>query len=390
MVRHQPSLFLLRLAAIVGFCAFFGLLLPATASEQKATAASNHSLIVDTLVDGLQHPWALAFLPNSEGLLLTERPGRLRYWQPDTGLSEAIQGLPDVYTRAQGGLLDIALHPDFANNRRVYLSYAEGDTNNKAGTTVGYGRLSDDGKRLENFTVIFRQEPKLSSGHHFGSRLVFDDDNYLFIALGENNQRSTAQDLDKLQGKVVRLHDDGSIPNNNPFVNTAGARPEIWSYGHRNQQGAALHPKTRQLWTHEHGPRGGDEINIPEAGKNYGWPIATYGIDYSGLNIPEAKGTHVEGTEQPIHYWKKSPAISGMAFYDHPRFVPWQNSLFIGALKERALIRLPLENNRIGPEERLLEDFGERIRDVRVGPDGALYVLTDENNGKLLKLSLPE
>lgn len=390
MVRHQPSLFLLRLAAIVGFCTFFGLLLPATASEQKATAASNHSLIVDTLVDGLQHPWALAFLPNSEGLLLTERPGRLRYWHPDTGLSEAIQGLPDVYTRAQGGLLDIALHPDFANNRRVYLSYAEGDTNNKAGTTVGYGRLSDDGKHLENFTVIFRQEPKLSSGHHFGSRLVFDDDNYLFIALGENNQRSTAQDLDKLQGKVVRLHDDGSIPNDNPFVNTAGARPEIWSYGHRNQQGAALHPKTRQLWTHEHGPRGGDEINIPEAGKNYGWPIATYGIDYSGLNIPEAKGTHVEGTEQPIHYWKKSPAISGMAFYDHPRFVPWQNSLFIGALKERALIRLPLENNRIGPEERLLEDYGERIRDVRVGPDGALYVLTDENNGKLLKLSLPE
>ncbi|MEE4464405.1 PQQ-dependent sugar dehydrogenase, partial [Azotobacter chroococcum] len=235
---------------------------------------------------------------------------------------------------------------------------------------------------------IFRQQPKLSTGIHFGSRLVFDRDGHLFIALGENNQRPTAQDLDKLQGKLVRLYPDGRVPEDNPFVERAGARPEIWSYGHRNQQGAALDPRTGRLWTHEHGPRGGDEINIPEPGRNYGWPLATHGINYSFLPIPEARGKTVEGTEPPHYVWEKSPAISGMAFYDAGRFPAWQHSLFIGALVDRCLIRLELDGERIVHEERLLEDLDTRIRDVRQGPDGYLYLLTDETNGKLLRLGL--
>ena len=236
--------------------------------------------------------------------------------------------------------------------------------------------------------MIFRQQPKLSTGVHFGSRLVFDRDGYLFIALGENNQRPTAQELDKLQGKLVRLYPDGRVPEDNPFVDRKGARPEIWSYGHRNQQGAALNPWSGQLWTHEHGPRGGDEINIPQPGKNYGWPLATHGINYSLLPIPEAKGTTVEGTEPPLYVWKKSPAISGMAFYDAERFPDWRHNLFIGSLSAQTLIRLQLDGDRVVHEERLLESMGERIRDVRLGPDGYLYLLTDASDGRLLRLGL--
>ncbi|WP_371743166.1 PQQ-dependent sugar dehydrogenase [Pollutimonas harenae] len=347
-------------------------------------------LVVSEVLSGLDHPWAMAFLPDGSGVLITERPGHLHLWQRATGLSEPIKGVPDVYAHSQGGLLDVALSPDFDQNRLVYLSYAEKDGQGHAGTAVGYGRLSNDSRRLENFTVIFHQEPKLSTGAHFGSRLVFSQEGYLFIALGENNRRSTSQDLDKLQGKVVRLHADGSIPVDNPFVDNKKARPEIWSYGHRNQQGAALNPWTGALWTHEHGPRGGDEINIPQAGKNYGWPLATYGINYSGLRIPEAEGTHRQGTEQPHYYWRVSPAISGMAFYDADLFPAWQHSVFIGALKEQALIRLTLKGDKIVGEERFLEDRSERIRDVRVGPDGYVYVLTDEAAGKLLKIGLQQ
>lgn len=345
-------------------------------------------IVVNELLTGLDHPWSIAFLPDSSGALITERPGHLRLWKANGSLSEPISGVPKVYARSQGGLLDVALAPDFAQNRRVYLSYAEQGDDGKAGTTVGYGVLSPDRRKLENFTVIFRQTPKLSNGAHFGSRLVFDSQGYLFIALGENNQRPTSQDLDKLQGKVVRLHPDGRVPDDNPFISNTQARPEIWSYGHRNQQGAALNPWTGKLWTHEHGPRGGDEINIPQAGKNYGWPLATHGINYSGFAIPEAQGTHVDGTEQPIHYWKVSPAISGMAFYNAKLFPPWQQSLFIGSLKERALIRLVLEGDKVVHEERLLEPLDERIRDVRIGPDGYVYVLTDSPQGRLLKIGL--
>ncbi|MCC2595598.1 PQQ-dependent sugar dehydrogenase [Pusillimonas sp. MFBS29] len=356
----------------------------------QVPAAKESKVVVQELATGLEYPWALAFLPDAAGMLITERPGQLRLWRESTGLSDPIEGVPKVYSRSQGGLLDIALAPDFSQSRRVYLSYAEAGDQGRAGTAVGYGRLSDDLRKLEDFTVIFRQMPKLSTGAHFGSRLVFDKQGYLFIALGENNQRPTSQDLDKHQGKVIRLYPDGRIPADNPFAGNDQTRSEIWSYGHRNQQGAALNPWSGQLWTHEHGPRGGDEINIPQAGKNYGWPLATYGVNYSGLAIPEAAGTHKQGTEQPHHYWKVSPAISGMAFYNADRFPAWQHSLFIGALKARALIRLTLENDQIVGEERLLEDRDERVRDVRVGPDGYVYVLAGAGKGKLLKVGLQQ
>jgi len=360
------------------------------AQGQVATYPSEKGKVSVTVIKkGLDHPWGLAFLPDQKGMLVTERPGRLRVLKSDGSVSNPIAGLPDVYNRSQGGLMDVALSPSFAEDRLIYLSYSEGGgEDDKAGTAVGRGTLSADMTRVEGFTVIFRQEPKLSTGAHFGSRLVFDQQGYLFIALGENNQRITAQELDKLQGKLVRIKADGTVPNDNPFVGQSGARPEIWSYGHRNQQGAALNPWTEQVWTNEHGPRGGDEVNIPLAGKNYGWPVATHGINYSYTPIPEAKGKDVPGTEQPLYVWEKSPGVSGMAFYSADRFPAWKNSLFIGALAQESLIRLQLEGNKVVHEERLLEEKGARIRDVRQGPDGYLYVLTDSSEGEVLKIGL--
>ena len=340
------------------------------------------------MVQGLDHPWALAFLPDKKGMLVTERPGHLRWVNPEGKLSAPLAGVPKVWAKGQGGLLDVVLSPDFANDRLVYLSFAEEGPDGNAGTAVGRGRLSDDMSSLSDFKVIFRQEPKLSTGNHFGSRLVFDRDGYLFIALGENNQRSTSQDLDKLQGKVVRIYPDGRIPEDNPFVGQKGARPEIWSYGHRNQQGAALNPWTGTLWTHEHGPKGGDEINLIERGQNYGWPLATHGIDYSSKPIPEAKGKEVEGTVAPYHVWEKSPGISGMTFYDGERFKPWQHNLFIGALADKDVIRLQLDGDKVVHEERLLGGLKARIRDVRQGPDGYVYVLTDEDKGAVYRVGL--
>ncbi|WP_220813556.1 PQQ-dependent sugar dehydrogenase [Pseudomonas paralcaligenes] len=343
------------------------------------------------VVGGLEHPWALAFLPDGKGSLITERPGRLRWLDAQGRLSAPLGGVPQVYAKGQGGLLDVALSPRFASDRLVYLSYAEADAEgDEAGTAVGRGRLKDDMSGLEGFQVIFRQQPKLSTGVHFGSRLAFDRDGLLFVTLGENNQRPTAQDLDKLQGKLVRLKPDGGVPDDNPFVGQAGARPEIWSYGHRNPQGLAFDPWSGRLWLHEHGPRGGDEINLPGKGLNYGWPKATHGINYSFLPIPEAEGKTVPGTEAPHHVWEKSPGISGMAFYSAERFPAWQHNLFIGALAQPGLIRLPLDGDKVGQEERLLEDQGWRIRDVRQGPDGYLYLLTDAPNGKLVRLGLRE
>lgn len=342
--------------------------------------------VVTQLQDRLEHPWALAFLPDEQGILITERPGRLRLWQAGKGLSPPIAGVPQVYARGQGGLMDIALAPDFASSRLVYLSFAQAAPGGKAGTAVGVGRLNAANTQLDDFRVLLRQQPALSTGNHFGSRLVFDRQGYLFITLGENNQRLTAQDLDKLQGKVVRLTATGAVPADNPFVGQAGKRPEIWSYGHRNAQGMALNPWSGQVWLHEHGPRGGDEINIPQAGKNYGWPLATHGVNYSGLAIPEAQGQQAPGTEAPLYYWQVSPAVSGMAFYNATRFPAWRHSLFIGALAHRSLLRLTLEGDKVVAEETLLADRGQRIRDVRVGPDGYLYLLTDEENGKLLRV----
>lgn len=358
-----------------------------TSTLLTSTFAQAAGVNVDVLQSKLDHPWSLAFLPDNKGLLITLRDGQLRRWQPTGGLSEPISGVPKVWAHGQGGLFDVVLAPDFEKSRRVWLSFAEAGSDDKAGTAVGYGTLSDDAKRLDNFQVVFRQLPKLSVGNHFGGRMAFDGKGHLFIALGENNERPTAQDLDKLQGKVVRLNEDGSVPADNPFVKDKSARAEIWSYGHRNPQGLAINPKTGALWLNEHGPRGGDEINVPEAGKNYGWPLATWGVNYSGLDIPEAKGGVVSGTEQPIYYWKVSPALSGMAFYNADKFPQWKGKLFIGALKDKNLIELTLNGEKVTRQERLLNDQKQRIRDVRVGPDGYLYVLTDESDGQLLKLS---
>lgn len=340
---------------------------------------------VESLATGLVNPWSLAFLPDGSALI-TERPGRLRRWSQTHGLSAALGGVPDVVAEGQGGLLDVVLSPRFAEDALVYLSYAEAGAGSLAGTAVARARLVGD--QLESVQVIFRQQPKQETRHHFGSRLVFDAQGDLFITLGERGQRIEAQHLDSHLGKLVRIHADGRVPVDNPFVATKDALPEIWSYGHRNIQGAAISPHSGMLWTAEHGPKGGDELNRPLGGKNYGWPIITHGIDYSGDEIPEAIGPAKEGMEQPHHYWPVSPAISGMAFYDHMRFPAWRTSLFVGSLVQRTLIRLEIRDDVVVAEERLLGDLGWRIRDVRVGPDGAVYVLTDEAAGRLLRLTM--
>lgn len=379
---------MLKKTLLVTLCAT-SLFAAALTAHAQNFSSEQGALTVDTVIGGLNHPWALAFLPHRQGILVTERPGNLRVVSPDGKLSAPLGGVPQVWAKGQGGLLDVVLSPNFASDRLVYLSYAEGgEEEGKAGTVVGRGRLSDDLTKLSNFEVIFTQAPKLSTGNHFGSRLVFDRDGYLFIALGENNQRPTAQDLDKLQGKVVRIFPDRRVPDDNPFVGQAKVRPEIWSYGHRNPQGAALNPWTGALWAHEHGPKGGDEINLIERGSNYGWPIATHGMDYSSTPIQEAQGSAVEGMKGPIHVWEKSPGMSGMAFYDAMRFKPWQHNVFIGALADRNLIRLQLDGDKVVHEERLLRELNSRIRDVRQGPDGYLYVLTDEKDGALYRVGL--
>ncbi|EPL07180.1 PQQ-dependent sugar dehydrogenase [Pseudomonas sp. CF161] len=382
---------MLRKTLLATFCAsvFLTTVPAASAATAQQYASEQGTLSVTPITQNLDHPWALAFLPDSQGMLVTERPGHLRLVNADGRVSAPLTGVPQVWAKGQGGLLDVVLSPDFKQDRMVYLSYAEGGgEGGTAGTAVGRGRLSSDLKSLEGFQVIFRQEPKLSTGNHFGSRLVFDRDGYLFITLGENNDRPTAQDLDKLQGKVVRLFADGKVPDDNPFVGQSGVRPEIWSYGHRNPQGAALNPWSGTLWENEHGPKGGDEINIIERGKNYGWPLATHGINYSGQPIPEAQGQSAPGTVAPHHVWEKSPGISGMAFYDGDRFKAWQHNVFIGALASQELIRLQFDGEQVVHEERLLGELKARIRDVRQGPDGYLYVLTDEDKGGLYRVGL--
>ena len=379
---------MLRKTLLATLCASAFLSSPLYAAPQSLQSEQGR-LSVTPITQGLDHPWALAFLPDSRGMLVTERPGNLRLVSADGKLSAPLSGVPKVWAKGQGGLLDVVLSPDFKQDRMVYLSYAEGGgEGGTAGTVVGRGRLTDDLSGLKDFKVIFRQEPKLSTGNHFGSRLVFDRDGYLFITLGENNDRATAQDLDKLQGKIVRLYPDGRVPDDNPFVGQSGVRPEIWSYGHRSPQGAALNPWRGTLWENEHGPKGGDEINIVERGKNYGWPLATHGINYSGAPIPEAVGQTAPGTVQPHHVWEKSPGISGMAFYDGDRFKAWQHNVFIGALATKELIRLQFDGDKVVHEERLMGELKERIRDVRQGPDGYLYVLTDEDKGSLYKVGL--
>ena len=359
---------------------------PAANAGEGSLAVSSQigKLQLTTLSAELSHPWGMAFLPDGD-LLITERQGRLRRLGSDGSLSAPLSGVPTVKAEGQGGLLDVALSPDFATDSIIYLSFAEPGEDGSSGTAVMRATLKGDA--LVDGQVIFRQTPKIKSGYHYGSRLIFDQQGHLFITLGDRGERPMAQQLNSHMGTLIRLNLDGSVPADNPFVGRDDALPEIWSFGHRNQQGGALNPWSGQVWTHEHGPRGGDEVNIPQAGKNYGWPIITHGINYSGLPIPEAEGKEKAGLESPHYVWEVSPAVSGMAFYNDERVPDWKHSLFVGALAQRALIRLSLDGDTVVGEERLLEKQGWRIRDVEVGPDGAVYLLTDENQGRVVRLA---
>jgi aldose sugar dehydrogenase len=343
---------------------------------------------VVVVAEGLQNAWGLAFLPNGK-MLVTERPGRLRVVGTDGALSEPVAGLPPVHARGQGGLLDVALDPNFASNGLVYWSYAEPQDGGANNTAVARGRFVDGASpRVENVQVIYHQVPSMASALHFGSRLVFARDGKLFITQGERSieeGRMQAQRMDGLLGKIVRLNPDGTVPADNPFVGRRGERPEIWSLGHRNVQAAALHPTSGELWEVEHGARGGDELNIARKGKDYGWPTIAYGIEYRGGPITGGI-TAKDGMEQPRYYWDPVIAPSGMAFYTANLFPAWRGSLFIGGHATNDLVRLDLDGERVTGEERLLVGQGHRVRDVRQGPEGALYVLTDASNGKLLKL----
>ncbi|WP_026987864.1 PQQ-dependent sugar dehydrogenase [Fodinicurvata fenggangensis] len=355
-------------------------LAPATLA-QDSHSSQQADFQVQTFTEGLEHPWALAFLPDGR-MLVTERPGRLRILERDGTLTpEPVPGAPEVAARGQGGLLDVALHPDFESNRLIYLSHSIFGEN---GMTTAVSRARFENNRLEGLERIFTAEPFSGTTRHFGSRLAFDRDGYLFITVGDRGEKDRAQDIDDHAGSLIRLHGDGSIPEDNPFVGQEDARPEIFSYGHRNPQGLALHPETGVLWEHEHGPRGGDEVNIPRKGLNYGWPVITYGMAYSGGTIGE--GTEKEGMEQPLHYWTPSIAPSGMAFYDGDRFPEWRGDLFVGALAMTHLTRLEIEGEEIVDEERLLEERGQRIRAVRSGPEGCLYVVIDDSDAEILRL----
>jgi glucose/arabinose dehydrogenase len=334
-----------------------------------------------TLVRGLDHPWGLAFLPDGD-FLVTERPGRLLRVDGATLQRRTIGGLPAIAAVGQGGLLDVTLHPEFASNGLVYLSFTGADEDG-VGTEVARGRLAGDA--LEEVEVIFRALPKSRGGRHFGSRLLFDANGRLLITLGERGDRPRAQDIGDHAGSVIRINDDGSVPADNPFVTTAGARPEIYTYGNRNVQGIALDPGSGRIWAHEHGPQGGDEVNILVSGRNYGWPVITYGRNYV-LGTKIGEGTHKQGMEQPLHYWTPSIAPSGMTLYTGDKFPAWRGNLFVGALKYRLLVRLEMRDKEIVHEERLLEDVLGRIRDVRTGPDGYIYVLTDHDDGVLARL----
>jgi len=355
--------------------------LPLTTAAQSYRS-DEHAFRVVTLVEGLEHPWSLAFLPDG-GMLVTERPGRLRIIAHGRLEPKPIEGLPAVVEQGQGGLFDIVLHPGFQKNRLVYFAFNARGDGGATGTELARGRLV--GNRLESVQVLFRQDPKGRGGLHFGGRIVFDRAGYLYLTLGERGDRERAQRPGDHAGSVIRLHDDGRVPADNPFVGKAGWKPEKYDLGHRNMQGAALHPQSGALWTHEHGPQGGDEVNVIRPGVNYGWPVITYGVNYvTGTKIGE--GTQKAGMAQPLYYWVPSIAPSGMAFYSGERFPRWKGSLFIGALRDRMLVRLKLDGEKVLKEERLLQGVLGRIRDVRIGPDGFIYLLTDESSGVLARL----
>ncbi len=373
---------------LAGFFAITTLITgPSMAQTTRAPAPENSIPVkVETIAKGLEHPWGLQFLPDGR-MIVTERPGRMRIIDQAGALSAPLTGVPAVAATNQGGLLDIVLAPDFAASGMIHFCYAEPREGRTNGSAVARARLvlESNGGRLEDVAIVFRQQPATTGGLHFGCRVAFARDGRLFVALGERFQMQYAQDLTHHWGKVVRIEPDGRVPANNPFVGVKDARPEIWSFGHRNPQAAAIEPSSGHLWVIEHGPRGGDEVNVAKAGLNYGWPIIGYGIDYSGAKLHE--GTHRPGMEQPVYYWAPSIVPSGMAFYTSDRAPAWKGNVFVGGLVSRALHRLVLDGERVVAEEVLLKDAGERVRDVRQGPDGAVWVLTDSAEGSLLKVT---
>lgn len=333
-----------------------------------------------TVAKGLAHPWGLAFLPDGR-MLVTERVGRLRIVSADGRLSPPVKGLPKIAAVGQGGLLDVVLHPKFSENKLIYMSFSESGDGG-VGTAVVRGRFEND--RLQEAKIIFRQKPKLRGGRHFGSRLVFAPDGTLYVSMGDRGEMKQSQDPSNHVGTVARINDDGSVPTDNPFVGNKSRLPEIYTYGNRNVQGMALNPMTGAVWAHEHGPQGGDELNILKAGVNYGWPAITYGVDYGGAVI--SKDSARPGMEQPVIHWTPSIAPSGMAFYTGDKFPEWKGNIFVGALKYRQLRRLVLKGDVVVEQHTLLAEFDERIRDVRSGPDGYIYVLTDDSEGVVARL----
>lgn len=343
-----------------------------------------HALRVVTLVRGLQNPWAIAFLPDGR-MLVTEREGRLRIVGKDFQLDpRAVEGLPAIVASGQGGLFDVVLHPQYAQNGWIYWAY-NAPGGGGWGTALARGRLK--GQTMTEVQVLFSMQPKTRGGQHFGGRIVFDGKGYVYLTLGDRGEMSRAQRMDDHAGSVIRLHDDGRVPADNPFVKRADAKPEKFTLGNRNMQGAALHPASGELWTHEHGPQGGDEVNVMRSGRNYGWPVITFGVNYTGSTIGEGI-TAKEGMEQPLHQWTPSIGASGLAFYTGERFRPWKGNAFVGALALNHLERLVLDGERVTDTEVLLDGWNQRIRDVRQGPDGALYVLTDTRRGQIARVEL--
>lgn len=356
---------------------------PFAGAQTLSVKTESGSIQVKTIAEGLENIWGMAFLPDGS-MLVTERRGRMRIVSTDGKVGEPLAGLPEIYAQGQGGLLDVVLAPDFASSKKIYFSYSEPGKGGNS-TAVSFATLS--GNKLENLTRVFSQQPKKDSGAHFGSRLVWAPDGTLFITLGDRySEKDKAQTLDNHQGKVVRINADGTVPKDNPFVKTPGALPEIWSYGHRNVQGAAINPTTKELWTGEHGPQGGDELNIDRAAKNYGWPVITYGENYGGGKIGE--GTHKEGMEQPNYKWVPSIATAGFIFYTGDKFPQWKNNILLTSLKDKTFVRLVIDGEKITKEERLFaKELDQRLRHVVQGPDGLIYIVTDESKAKIYQLS---
>lgn len=369
----------MRCSAFASIAASLVVLPMTSCAEDRVIDTETGKIKVETLATGLEHPWGLAFLPDGR-MLVTERAGRLRILAEDGTLSDPLNGVPEVVAAGQGGLLDVALDPKFSENRLIYVSYAEPGEGG-AGTAVARARLAETG--LEDVQVIFRQMPKVSGGNHFGGRLVFTPDGKLFVTLGDRFKFDPAQDLSNHLGAIVRINPDGSVPEDNPFIGHKDAQPEIWSYGHRNVQGAAIHPETGKLWETEFGPRGGDELNIPAPGANHGWPVVSWGKHYDGKGIPDPP-THPEFADA-IRHWTPVISPSGITFYTADAIPGWKGNLLIAGLSSQGIVRLSLDGKTVTDEERI--PMGARIRDVEQGPDGVVYALTDEGNGKVLRLT---